>query len=79
MQEESKILLNRIAVLRAENKLTQKALAEKVDVSRQTIISLEKGKYKPSLTLAFELASVFNVPVEKVFQYVMKDQEEENE
>ncbi|MGE6756034.1 helix-turn-helix transcriptional regulator [Rossellomorea sp. NPDC071047] len=79
MQEESKILLNRIAVLRAENKLTQKALAEKVDVSRQTIISLEKGKYKPSLTLAFELASVFNVTVEEVFQYVKKDQEEGNE
>lgn len=77
MQEQEKILLNKITVLRAENKLTQKALADKVDVSRQTIISLEKGKYKPSLTLALDIAEVFNVQVEAVFHYKKNDQIEE--
>jgi len=49
--------------------MTQKELAEKVGVSRQTIISIEKNRYTPSLTLAFEIAHVFHVEIEKVFQY----------
>ncbi|MFD2627554.1 helix-turn-helix transcriptional regulator [Oceanobacillus kapialis] len=64
-----KILTNRIRVLRAEKEMTQKELAEKIGVSRQTIISTEKGNYTPSLILAFDVASVFNVRVDEVFQY----------
>lgn len=64
-----KVLSNRIRVLRAEKKMTQKELAEKVGVSRQTIISTEKGNYTPSLILAFDIANVFNVRVDEVFQY----------
>ncbi|WLR51891.1 helix-turn-helix transcriptional regulator [Bacillus tianshenii] len=62
-------LTNRITVLRAEHKMTQKDLAERAGVSRQTIISIEKGKYTPSLALAFEIAHAFGVTIEEVFQY----------
>ncbi|WP_010652017.1 helix-turn-helix transcriptional regulator [Oceanobacillus massiliensis] len=64
-----KVLSNRIRVFRAERKMTQKELAEKVGVSRQTIISTEKGNYTPSLILAFDIANIFNVRVDEVFQY----------
>lgn len=64
-----KVLSNRIRVFRAEKKMTQKELAEKIGVSRQTIISTEKGNYTPSLILGFEIANVFNVRVDEVFQY----------
>ncbi|RDW17697.1 helix-turn-helix transcriptional regulator [Oceanobacillus chungangensis] len=67
--DQDKALSNRIAVLRAEHKMTQKELAEKSGVSRQTIISIEKNRYTPSLTLAFDIANVFGVGIEKVFQY----------
>ncbi|MFD1032175.1 helix-turn-helix transcriptional regulator [Metaplanococcus flavidus] len=66
---ENKVLSNRIRILRAEKKMTQKELAEKVGVSRQTIISTEKGNYTPSLILGFDIANVFNVRVDEVFQY----------
>lgn len=66
---ESKVLSNRIRVLRAEKQMTQKELAEKVGVSRQTIISTEKGNYTPSLILGFDIANVFNVRVDEVFHY----------
>lgn len=49
--------------------MTQQALAEKVGVTRQTIIALEAGKYVPSLLLAFQLASAFGVPIDDVFQF----------
>ncbi|WP_257720706.1 helix-turn-helix transcriptional regulator [Lentibacillus amyloliquefaciens] len=62
-------LSNRITVLRAEKKMTQKDLAKKAGVSRQTILSIEKNKYTPSLTLAFEIANVFGVGIDEVFQY----------
>ncbi|MDC1541916.1 helix-turn-helix transcriptional regulator [Candidatus Pseudothioglobus singularis] len=62
-------LTNRMKVLRAEREMTQKELAEKVGVSRQTIISMEKGNYTPSLVLAFEIADVFGLQIEDVFQY----------
>lgn len=48
--------------------LTQDDLAEKLEVSRQTIISLEKGRYNPSLILAFKIAKLFNCRIEDVFQ-----------
>lgn len=61
---------NRIRRLRFDNgEMTQQALADKVGVTRQTIIALEAGKYIPSLLLAFRLASTFGVRVEDVFQF----------
>lgn len=48
--------------------MTQEQLAEKVGVTRQTIIAIEGGKYSPSLELAFRIARVFGVPLEEVFQ-----------
>lgn len=58
---------NRIKVLRAEHDLTQADLADKLDVSRQTINALETGKYDPSLPLAFKLARLFSVKIEDIF------------
>ncbi|MBB6018841.1 helix-turn-helix transcriptional regulator [Deinococcus radiopugnans] len=58
---------NRIKVLRAENDLTQAELADKLDVSRQTVNALETGKYDPSLPLAFKLARLFKVQIEDIF------------
>jgi putative transcriptional regulator len=60
---------NRIKVFRAMHDLTQEALAEKLQVTRQTVISLENGKYDPSLPLAFKIAGLFNVKIEDVFVY----------
>ena len=60
---------NRIKVLRAEHNLTQAELAEKLDVSRQTVNALEKGKYDPSLPLAFRLARLFKLQIEDIFVY----------
>ena len=47
--------------------ITQEELAEKANVSRQTIVSLEKGKYKPSIVLAYKIAKIFNKTIEEVF------------
>lgn len=58
---------NRIKELRARSNLTQKDLSEKVGVTRQTIIALEKGTYVPSLLLAMNVAEVFQEPIEKIF------------
>lgn len=60
-------LRNRLKELRARHDLTQEALAEQVGVSRQTIISIEKGGYSPSVTLALRIAQVLNVPLEQAF------------
>lgn len=49
--------------------MTQAQLADQLDVTRQTIIAIEKGKYSPSLEMAFRIARVFGVPLEDVFQY----------
>lgn len=57
----------RIKEFRARKDLTQKELAEKVGVRRETIVFLEKGKYNPSLELAHNVASVFDVKIEDVF------------
>jgi putative transcriptional regulator len=64
-----KILNNHIPEYRQDKGLTQEALASLVGVSRQTIISIEKGNYVPSLELAFSFSHVFKVPVEKLFKY----------
>ena len=60
---------NRLEELRARKGLTQQELADLVNVSRQTIISLERGRYNPSITLAFRLSRVFGVTVEDIFLY----------
>ena len=52
-----------------QNEMTQQQLAEKVGVTRQTIIAIEQGKYSPSLELAFRIALVFGVPLIEVFSY----------
>ena len=59
---------NRLKVLRAERDWTQADLAAKLDVSRQTINSIETEKYEPSLTLAFKVARLFGKPIEEIFQ-----------
>lgn len=51
------------------DEMTQKALAEKVGVTRQTIIAIENAKYSPTLELAFQIAAVFGKPLNDVFQY----------
>jgi putative transcriptional regulator len=51
------------------DEMTQQQLAEKVGVTRQTIIAMEQEKYSPSLELAFRIARVFDVPLEEVFYY----------
>ncbi|WP_399630815.1 helix-turn-helix transcriptional regulator [Sporosarcina sp. SG10008] len=58
---------NLIKEMRTAMGLTQDDLSEKLEVSRQTIISLEKGRYNPSLTLAFKLAKLFNCRIEDIF------------
>jgi putative transcriptional regulator len=58
---------NRLKVLRAENDLTQQQLADKLSVSRQTINAIEKGKFDPSLPLAFAMARLFGCAIEEIF------------
>jgi putative transcriptional regulator len=65
MQEK---IQNEVSTYRAEKNLTQEELAVKVQVSRQTIISLEKGNYTPSILLALKIAGFFKTPVEKLFK-----------
>jgi len=60
---------NRIRVLRESQGMTQEDLGIKVGVSRQTIISLERGKYNPSINLAYLLARTFNLTIEEVFVF----------
>ena len=60
---------NKIKELREEAKLTQQELGEKLTVSRQTIISLENGKYNPSIILAFKVANIFGRSIEEIFIY----------
>ncbi len=59
------------------NEMTQQELAEKIGVSRQTVIAIESAKYSPSLELAFRIAAVFNVPLEEVFQHESYDKQAE--
>lgn len=65
----------RIQELRKESKVTQSELADAVDVTRQTIISLENGRYNASLVLAHKIAQFFNVTIEEIFIF---NEEEEN-
>ena len=63
---------NRVKVLRAEHNLTQADLANAVEVSRQTINAIEKGKFDPSLILAFKLSEYFSKSIEEIFEYQEK-------
>ncbi len=58
---------NRLKVLRAERNWSQADLADKLDVSRQSVNAIETGKYDPSLPLAFKIARVFGLPIEQIF------------
>jgi putative transcriptional regulator len=58
---------NRLRVLRAERNLSQADLAEKLDVSRQTVNAIETGRYDPSLPLAFKIAALFGIRIEEIF------------
>ena len=64
---------NKIAMLRKERLLTQMDLAKMVQVSRQTIISLENGKYNPSIILAYKLAKIFETTIEELFIFEESD------
>lgn len=65
---------NRLEELRRQRGITQEELAEALAVSRQTIISLEKGRYNPSITLAFKLARFFDSSIEGIFIYREEEQ-----
>ncbi len=58
---------NRLKVLRAERDWSQADLADKLDVSRQTVNAIETGKYDPSLPLAFKIAELFGMKIEEIF------------
>lgn len=58
---------NRLKVLRAERDWSQQDLADRLDVSRQSVNAIEKGRYDPSLPLAFKIADVFELAIEQIF------------
>jgi len=62
-------LKNRVKQMRQHRKLTQEALAKKLRISRQSLISIEKGKHTPSLSLAFAIAAFFDKSIEEIFIY----------
>lgn len=64
---------NKIKVYRAMHDISQEALANELGVSRQTILAIEKGKYDPSLELAFKIARYFSVAPEEIFIYEGKN------
>ncbi len=68
---------NKLEQLRTLAGLTQQELADRVNVSRQTIISLETGRYNPSILLAFRLARLFQQPIENIFEYEEEELEHE--
>ena len=66
----AKFIVNNLRKLRFDHgEMTQQALADAVNVSRQTVVAIEKGKYSPSLEVAFKISDVFNLSIEKVFSY----------
>lgn len=64
---------NRLKVLRAERDWSQQDLAERLDVSRQSVNAIETGRYDPSLPLAFRIADLFDMPIEAIFQNPSKE------
>lgn len=77
---DERCLNNNIRKLRFyHDEMTQQQLAEAVGVTRQTIVAIEKGKYSPSLELAFRIALVFGLPLEDVFSYDPLDEKGQEE
>ncbi|GAA0092682.1 MULTISPECIES: helix-turn-helix transcriptional regulator [Paraclostridium] len=68
---------NRLEEIRKQNKVTQEELATALEVSRQTIGSLENGRYNPSIILAFKIARYFNMAIEEIFIYEEEDGNED--
>lgn len=68
---------NKLKIYRAINNLTQEETADKIGVSRQTIIAIEADKYLPSLGLAFKIARLFKAKIEDIF--IIEEKEDENE
>jgi putative transcriptional regulator len=64
---EALVMKNRLKILRAERNWSQEELAERLDVSRQTVNAIEREKYDPSLPLAFKIAAVFEQTIEEIF------------
>ena len=73
--EVKRNLKTKLKVYRAMHDLTQEDLANAIGVTRQTVIAMEKGKYNPSLELAFKIAHYFKVNIENVFIYEKNDEE----
>lgn len=70
-------VVNTIRALRsAHGEMTQADLAERIGVTRQTLLAIEQGRYSPSLETAFRIARVFGVPLDDVFQYPVSTEEE---
>jgi len=67
-------LKNRLEEIRKKNSIKQEELAEKLEVSRQTIGSLENGRYNPSIMLAFKIARFFKMSIEEIFIYEEESQ-----
>jgi putative transcriptional regulator len=61
------LVKNRLKVLRAEREWSQADLAQRLEVSRQSVNAIETGKFDPSLPLAFRLARLFDIPIEQIF------------
>jgi len=70
-------MINRIRELRKKKKMSQELLANKCDVSRQTINAIENNKYDPSLVLAFKIASTLNITVDELFQFQLEEKSQE--
>lgn len=68
---------NRLEEIRKERKITQEELANVLEVSRQTIGSLENGKYNPSILLAFKISKYFNTAIEDIFIYEEESDDEQ--
>jgi putative transcriptional regulator len=64
---------NRLRILRAERQWSQQDLADRLDVSRQSVNAIETGRYDPSLPLAFRIADIFELPLEAIFLPDRKD------
>lgn len=72
MKKAERVLSNNLYLLRAEKRWTQKYVAEQLNVTRQTIHSLEANKYNPSLMLAFEISQLYGKGIDEVFSYEKK-------
>ncbi|MFD2761517.1 helix-turn-helix transcriptional regulator [Lentibacillus juripiscarius] len=74
MKAQKGKLTNNLYLLRAEKRWTQKYVAEQLNVTRQTVHSLESNKYNPSLILAFEVAQLFQMRIDDIFTYEKEEE-----